>query len=108
LVNGWFILEAAKLIPAKLVVGGFPIYRPATIEVVPVFHIPASVVPLGWKFTKRGQVLEKVLFAGVKRYDWFAVSTFPTVILTVPVLTHKRSWASNRFTKPILFRLSNK
>ena len=45
--NGWFILEAAKLIPAKLVVGGFPIYRPATICVVPVFNIPPSAVILG-------------------------------------------------------------
>ena len=80
--NGCAKLELAKSIPAKLVVGGFPIYRPATIWVVPVYNIPESASWLGWKFTSKGQVLEKVLFAGVKRYDWFPVSTFPTVILS--------------------------
>ncbi len=53
-------------------------------------------------------MLEKVLLAGVKLYARLLESALATDILTVPVLTHKRSWASKRFTRPILFRLSNK
>jgi hypothetical protein len=34
-------------------------------KLVAVFNIPVSALELGTKFTKRGQVLEKVLFAGV-------------------------------------------
>jgi hypothetical protein len=55
-----------------------------------------------------GQVLEKVLLAGVKLYAQVARSGFATLIETVPVLTYRRNCASNLFTKPILFRLSNK
>jgi hypothetical protein len=35
-----------------------------------------------------GQVLEKVLLAGVKLYAQVVASGFATLILTVPVLTH--------------------
>ncbi len=50
-------------------------------------------------------MLEKVLLAGVKLYARLVVLGAATEIFTVPVLTHKRSWASKRFTRPILFRL---
>jgi len=59
--------------PAKLVVGGRAIYRPATIEVVPAGTIPA-LVPAAWWLTSIGHVLEKVLLAGVKTYARLVLS----------------------------------
>ena len=54
------------MIPANDVVGALPIYSPATIRVVAPFNIPALALILGTKFTIKGQVLLKVLSAGIK------------------------------------------
>ena len=65
--NGCDTTDVAKLIPAKLVVGGRAIYRPANIWVVVAGTTPAPVVAAWW-LTSIGHVLEKVLLAGVKLY----------------------------------------
>ena len=67
MANGCCTIDAAKLILAKLVVGGRAIYRPATIFVTEAGTIP-KVVPTAWWLTSIGHVLEKVLLAGVKLY----------------------------------------
>ena len=83
-VKLWAILERDKLIPAKLVVGGRAIYRPATIFVVVAGTIPA-LVPATWWLTSIGHALEKVLLAGVKLYadlhhqhllQWYLLSRY--------------------------------
>ena len=85
--NGCDTAAVAKLIPAKLVVGGRAIYKPATIFVTFRGTILSAAA---WWLTSIGHEFEKVLLAGVKLYARLVVLAPATEIFTVPVLTHKR------------------
>ena len=97
-----------------------PLYSLSSSVVTSVFSVlsPAADGPIKFNInpdktdktdiynTITGEFEEVIEFSEI--YKMLVESAFPTVTLIVPVLTHKRSWASKRFTKPILFRLSNR